>query len=192
MRAVRVLFAFGGWIAALLLAINGTRRCERRGHTRAESHLAPARTSSSAQVPSVRPIRTFKFKGGLPFILQEEQLHIGVEVGVFEGRFSRWVLDQWHACTAYYMVDLWAPQSHYRQMDAAPLPEQLVRADAQTLSSARRADDPMLIFARARRRGVWTSHASRLHRMQPRPGCFGTHRLRLRRLSLTAPWILCT
>lgn len=54
-------------------------------------------------------------------------MKIGVEVGVFEGRFSRWMLDQWHACEAYYMVDLWAPQSHYRQMDAAPLDENLRR-----------------------------------------------------------------
>lgn len=79
--------------------------------------------------PQLKPIRTFKFKGELAFLLQEENLKVGVEVGVFRGGFSRWMLDNWRSCERYYMVDLWGPQDHYRQMDSASLAENLKRME---------------------------------------------------------------
>ena len=58
----------------------------------------PVRQDSS---PGPAPIRTLKKKGEIPHVLQEEQLHVGVEVGVFRGGFSNWVLSNWPACTRY-------------------------------------------------------------------------------------------
>ena len=84
-----------------------------------------------------KPIRTFKFKGELPNLLQEERFEIGVEVGVFKGGFSRWVLDHWPLCQRYYMVDLWAAQDHYRQMDSTSTAENLKRYE-----QARQAVEP--------------------------------------------------
>ena len=65
------------------------------------------------------PIRTLKKKGEIPLVLQEEDMRVGVEIGVFRGGFSNWVLSNWPACTKYYMVDLWSAQDNYRQMDNA-------------------------------------------------------------------------
>lgn len=109
---------------------------------KSEAPKRPAPPSQLLSVPSVpppppKPIRTFKFKGELAFVLQEERLKIGVEVGVFRGGFSGWMLSHWKACERYYMVDLWAPQQHYRQMDAAGLGENLQRMEAARANVAR-------------------------------------------------------
>ena len=76
-----------------------------------------------------KPIRTLKKKGEIPFVLQEEGMRVGVEVGVFRGGFSNWVLSNWPACTKYYMVDLWSAQDNYRQMDNATTSKNLERME---------------------------------------------------------------
>ena len=141
--ALRTLLAISGWLMAFMLAVR--RRfevCDDR-HRSVSPSLPqrefcppppPPLPISTTKVTSgestiLRPIRTFKFKGELAFVLQEEKHRICVEVGVFEGRFSRWMLDNWRACEKYYMVDLWDAQQHYRQMDSAPLEENLRRMD---------------------------------------------------------------
>ena len=56
-------------------------------------------------------------------------MRVGVEVGVFRGGFSNWVLSNWPACTKYYMVDLWSAQDNYRQMDNATTSKNLERME---------------------------------------------------------------
>tara|TARA_B110001452_G_scaffold9585_1_gene8207 strand:- start:549 stop:1628 length:1080 start_codon:yes stop_codon:yes gene_type:complete len=85
----------------------------------------------------VKPIRVFKRKGEIPVVLQEEGQKIGVEVGVFKGGFSNWVLSNWPACTKYYMVDLWDAQANYRQMDNATEAKNLERMETARKNVAR-------------------------------------------------------
>jgi predicted O-methyltransferase YrrM len=154
--AIRAVLMMGGWLIAALVvlearsaraiadlrAMNHKRLLEAAVEEHAQklqaqaSELARLRATGGRRrsvdltpPQGVKPIRTFKFKGELPTILQEEQLRVGVEVGVFTGGFSRWVLEQWPMCTSYSMVDLWAPQEHYRQMDSASLEENLRRME---------------------------------------------------------------
>ena len=136
---LRWVVTLSGWLVALLVGVHA--RLERARREALQSQLQALQSQrallprSAPAAPAVRlealprPIRTFKYKGELVNLLQEERLTVGVEVGVFTGGFSRWMLDHWPACVSYYMVDLWAPQEHYRQMDAAPLDENLRRMD---------------------------------------------------------------
>ena len=154
MRAyLRSAFAAAGWLFAALLGLKlraETERCtrcqtqqrdalgqialavERAKAAERALDLMRRRPTPPPSPPSssgYKPIRTFKYKGEIASILQEERLKVGVEVGVFKGGFSRWMLSTWNACVSYYMVDLWAPQDHYRQMDAASLDENLQRME---------------------------------------------------------------
>ena len=148
MRAavVRWVVTLSGWLVALLVALHARFEHARRAalhsqplHSQQQRlHCAPAAPAVRSEAEAgPRPLRTFKYKGEIAHLLQEERLAVGVEVGVFTGGFSRWMLDHWPACREYYMVDLWAPQEHYRQMDAAPLEENLRR-----MAIARRNVEP--------------------------------------------------
>ena len=91
------------------------------------------------------PIRTLKKKGEIPHVLQEEQLRVGVEVGVFRGGFSNWMLSNWPACTRYYMVDLWSAQNNYRQMDNATTTKNLERMEEARRNVARFGSKAVLV-----------------------------------------------
>lgn len=92
-------------------------------------------TAFVAWLPAVPPIRTLQTRAELPFLFEGERLRTGIEVGVFQGGFSRWVLSHWPSCTRYTMVDPWMHQSNYA--DGANLQQQgqeqnLARARANT------------------------------------------------------------
>ena len=106
--------------------LGSSKSCTELRSLRAATPPPPPAAASLGQ-EVIAPIRTFKFKGELPFLLEEERHRVGVEVGVFKGSFSRWMLDHWPTCTQYYMVDLWASQAHYRQMDSASDAENQLR-----------------------------------------------------------------
>ena len=91
------------------------------------------------------PIRTLKKKGEIPLVLQEEGMRVGVEVGVFRGGFSNWVLSNWPACTKYYMVDLWSAQDNYRQMDNATTSKNLERMEEARRNVARFVTKAVLV-----------------------------------------------
>ena len=46
-------------------------------------------------------------------ILESEQAHVGVEVGVQRGEFAQTMLQSWSHNTKYYLVDIWAPLDNY-------------------------------------------------------------------------------
>lgn len=56
-------------------------------------------------------------RGKLATILESEQAHVGVEIGVQAGYFAETILRQWSHNTKYYLVDIWAPLTNY--LDAA-------------------------------------------------------------------------
>ena len=91
------------------------------------------------------PIRTLKKKGEIPLVLQEEDMRVGVEIGVFRGGFSNWVLSNWPACTKYYMVDLWSAQDNYRQMDNATTSKNLERMEEARRNVARFGTKAVLV-----------------------------------------------
>ena len=142
----------------------------------------PGGANNKPAVPPA-PIRTLKKKGEIPHVLQEEGLKVGVEVGVFKGGFSNWVLSNWPKCrrgrkhtrpppqrspthpsttatastsaaTAtcsacrcekYYMVDLWAAQENYRQMDNATTAKNLERMETARRNVARFGNKAVLV-----------------------------------------------
>ena len=145
MRPVPYAVTLSGWAVAMLMVIRNwlaTQQQHACEQSRRAAAAVPSSTPPLLSTSTHKPIRTFKFKGELAHVLQEEGLRIGVEVGVFEGRFSRWMLDNWRSCTAYYMVDLWSPQEHYRQMDSTNLDENLRR-----MNTARKQVEPHLAKA---------------------------------------------
>ena len=46
-------------------------------------------------------------------ILESEQAHVGVEVGVQRGEFAQTMLQSWSHNTKYYLVDIWEPLDDY-------------------------------------------------------------------------------
>ena len=45
--------------------------------------------------------------------LEKQNCSVGIEVGVQNCNFARWLLQRWPACRQYVVVDLWAQQSNY-------------------------------------------------------------------------------
>jgi hypothetical protein len=58
-------------------------------------------------------VPTFKGRGELGRILEEEGLQTGAELGVQRGVFAGQTLQQWPSCTDYLLVDVWAPLENY-------------------------------------------------------------------------------
>jgi len=57
----------------------------------------------------------FKLRNDLGAILQQENnMTIGVELGVQRGIFSKEILTSWLNCEKYMLVDLWAHQENYK------------------------------------------------------------------------------
>ena len=135
--ALRTAAALGGWVVAIcLLASPPSPAVDRTRFCATTSASLPPQSSPPPPLPLAlshrkwpAPIRTFKYKGELPSLLAEERLRFGVEVGVFKGGFSRWMLDHWRTCEKYYMVDLWDAQLNYRQMDSTSRAENLQRME---------------------------------------------------------------
>lgn len=58
-------------------------------------------------------VPTFKTRGDLPKIMQDEGFTRGIELGVQHGTFSYETLSSWTNCTEYHLVDLWGHQENY-------------------------------------------------------------------------------
>ena len=72
----------------------------------------------SAAAPRCRQVLLpLDTRGKLATILESEQAHVGVEIGVQAGYFAETILRQWSHNTKYYLVDIWAPLTNY--VDAA-------------------------------------------------------------------------
>ena len=56
---------------------------------------------------------TIQTRYELPIILQELQLHVGLELGVQAGDFALFLLQNWPQCRRYYLVDPWTPIENY-------------------------------------------------------------------------------
>ena len=61
-------------------------------------------------------VPTFKYRHELGSIVENENMTIGVELGVQRGLFSKAILQLWPSCREYHMVDLWAHQEHYEDV----------------------------------------------------------------------------
>ena len=107
--------------------------------------VAEPSAARNKKAPCPAPIRTLKKKGEIPLVLQEEDMRVGVEIGVFRGGFSNWVLSNWPACTKYYMVDLWSAQDNYRQMDNATTSKNLERMEEARRNVARFGTKAVLV-----------------------------------------------
>eukprot|EP00736_Rhodelphis_marinus_P008770 Rmarinus@m.16558 len=63
------------------------------------------------------PLRTylpmFPIRSEIGELLEIDGLQVGVEVGVAEGEFAAAVLDTWHSCTSYYLIDPWVELENY-------------------------------------------------------------------------------
>ena len=70
-------------------------------------HKAPTMTASTI-LP--KPIPPIKSRGEIPWLLQEEGMRTGVEIGVDQGDFSDWILRIWTSCERYTAIDLWQHQ----------------------------------------------------------------------------------
>ena len=57
-----------------------------------------------------KPIPPIKSRGEIPWLLQEEGMRTGVEIGVDQGDFSDWILRIWTSCERYTAIDLWQHQ----------------------------------------------------------------------------------
>jgi len=66
---------------------------------------------STALIP--KGIPTFKNGIDLADILQQENMTVGVELGVQAGDFAVNMLSRWSSCNYYLLVDLWAQQENY-------------------------------------------------------------------------------
>lgn len=76
----------------------------------------------AVSLPNVPPISTMQTRSELPNLFQCEKLKTGIEVGVFQGGWSAYVLSRWPACERYVMIDPWLHQSNYA--DGANLPQE--------------------------------------------------------------------
>ena len=74
---------------------------------------------SDTMIP--KPVPTFKNRGSLGKILEQEKMTVGVELGVQRGLFTRGILNSWPSCTYYLLVDIWTQQKNYK--DSANFPQ---------------------------------------------------------------------
>lgn len=70
--------------------------------------------SAKQHVCVTKYIPPIKTRAELGKLLSSEELTVGVELGVQQGLFAMETLKTWHTCKRYYLVDLWAPQAHYK------------------------------------------------------------------------------
>jgi hypothetical protein len=70
----------------------------------------------SCSEPIKKGVPTFTHRNHLGDILQQEQMTLGVELGVQEGYFSNELLTRWSSCKEYHLVDVWAPQENYKDV----------------------------------------------------------------------------
>ena len=61
-------------------------------------------------------VPTFKNRDELGTIAQNEGFTKGLELGVQRGIYAKTILSQWHNCTEYHLVDLWAVQENYEDI----------------------------------------------------------------------------
>ena len=63
-----------------------------------------------------RGLRPLRKRKDLPALLEEHGLETGVEVGVQEGKFAEYILQNWKSCKSYKLVDIWAHQENYHNV----------------------------------------------------------------------------
>eukprot|EP00758_Cryptobia_borreli_P008525 Tbor_TRINITY_DN5396_c0_g1::TRINITY_DN5396_c0_g1_i14::g.4634::m.4634 len=61
----------------------------------------------------LKPIPTLITRAEIPFILERENMSIGVEIGVDKGGFAAHTLKKWPSCKEYHLVDIWKKQKNY-------------------------------------------------------------------------------
>lgn len=73
------------------------------------------------------PVPVFQARLDMPRLLDAEGFSSGVELGVREGGFSKFMLSGWKSCSSYLMVDLWGELSNYKDDSRASLDVQEAR-----------------------------------------------------------------
>jgi hypothetical protein len=78
------------------------------------SDIAAMRSECEQYFP--KPIEPFRTRQDLAFILQNEGMQKGAELGVANGVYSKEVLQRWTKSSEYHLVDLWGHQENYEDI----------------------------------------------------------------------------
>ena len=116
-KALLMFFVLAGAFVVLSLTRSNTTPSNVEGASFVSSFAASNINSSSHSscYPKIG-LRPVKSREELPKLLEEHKLKSGIEIGVKQGSFAKYILDRWKSCEKYHLVDLWAQQENYKDI----------------------------------------------------------------------------
>ena len=116
-KALLMFFVLAGAFVVLSLTRSNTTPSNVEGASFVSSFAASNINSSSHSscYPKIG-LRPVKSREELPKLLEDHKLKSGIEIGVKQGSFAKYILDSWKSCEKYHLVDLWAQQENYKDI----------------------------------------------------------------------------